>query len=120
MASCSIREELIAQYPTCIDSTTISSPTVRVTTVPIPHGYSNYNSSSITKMKREKWCMLWKTEKEKLLFTTTKDINCLVTQTRILTTVFVQEVCAFGTSGVARGGRGGTDRPGRRLIGGGT
>ena len=47
MASCSIKEELVAQYPTCIDYTTISSPTVRVMTVPIPHGYSNYNSTSI-------------------------------------------------------------------------
>ena len=45
MASCSIREELIAEYPTCIDYTTISSPTV--TTVPIPHGHSNFNQRSI-------------------------------------------------------------------------
>ena len=35
MASCSIREELVARYPTCIDYTTISSPAVRVTTVSI-------------------------------------------------------------------------------------
>ena len=47
MASCSIREELVAQYPTCIDYTRISFPTVRVMLVPIPQNYSNITPRSI-------------------------------------------------------------------------
>ena len=46
MASCSIREELVAEYPTCIDYTTISSPTVRV--MPIQSTFINRNRKSIT------------------------------------------------------------------------
>ena len=47
MASYSIREELIAQYPTCIDYTTISSPTVRVMPLPISNSHSSFYPRSI-------------------------------------------------------------------------
>ena len=47
MASCSIREELIAQYPTCMDYTTISSPTVRAMPRQKHNGHFNYHPRSI-------------------------------------------------------------------------
>ena len=56
MASCSIREELVARYPTCIDYTTISSPAVRAMPVATRLSYIHFKPRAIT--EDEEWEMV--------------------------------------------------------------
>ena len=67
MASCSIREELVAQYHTCIDYTSISFPTVRVMLVPIPQNYSNFNPRSINEDEEREMVHVVKYREERIV-----------------------------------------------------
>ena len=116
MASCSIREELTAQYPTCIDYTAMSSPKVRAIPLTTHHRNLTSNLRSIHEdedrelvhvMKyRDKEIDVYDYQGRKLFSYPNKNINyfsprgmCICNNIVYITSPMINELLLFTTEG---------------------